>query len=625
MRQSCLTSVALLALAPFGLGQAQSPKLEGDLPSVLARTGDGELIPVTIVMTDQVPIEEFRALGPGMTKADRREYVKTRLKEVALGSQAELLADLRARVAQGDAADLRPLWIHNVVGARLTPAAVKAVAERADVSYVHYDAPHGIEVLSSLPALSPGAPTCGLNLIHAPDVWAQHGITGAGVVVGVIDTGLCTSHSDIKNQLWTNPCEIPNNGIDDEGNGFIDDVNGWNFESNNKNVGDNNGHGSHTAGTVGGDGTGGTQCGVAPDAQIMVLKFFNNVAGGEQSVWDSMQYGLDNGADVLTASLGWAHSWGPDRPTWRAVCENTIAGGVVVVYAAGNEGCGSPPDNVRTPGDVPDVLTVGAVNCSDQIAGFSSCGPITWQGIPPYDDFPYPPGLVKPDVSAHGVDTTSHATCSGYVAFSGTSMATPHVAGAAALILQADPTLDHFGVKNLLEATAVDLGAGGKDNSYGSGRIDALAAVQTAIGNGNFCAPKASSCGPFPLLEGKGRPSATLTAGYVITATGMAGKQVGLLIYGDQGAANIPILGGSLCVASFHRAIPLVDTLGTMGQCNGVLSIDMNTYRAGILGGNPQAFLSVPGTTVHCQMWGRDSANTFGALLTAGWSYTVCP
>jgi len=158
----------------------------------------------------------------------------------------------------------------------------------------------------------------------------------------------------------------------------------------------------------------------------MVTKFWNSFSG-EQSVWDSMQYATDNGAHITTASLGWPHSLNPDRVTWRMVCENTIAAGLVVLYAAGNEGCGNPPDNVRTPGDVPSVLSIGATDCNDVIAGFSSCGPITWQGILPYDDCPYPPGCLKPTVSAPGVSTIScdNLPCTGYTTKSGTSMATP--------------------------------------------------------------------------------------------------------------------------------------------------------------------------------------------------------
>lgn len=463
-----------------------SLKLRADLVDVLRETPQGELVPVTIIMKDQVAREQIQLAYDFENKADRREYVISILKQKAGDTQQDLLAMLEAEQALGNVGEyINSMWIHNLIGAKVTPELAYTIAARADVDYVNYDRPVGPEVLPVEPG--EGGVTagieCGVDLMDADRVWNELGITGNGVVVGVIDTGVCLTHSDIKNQIWYNPNEIPNNGIDDDNNGYIDDINGWNFESNNKDVNDTYGHGSHVSGTVAGDGTGGEQCGMAPNAKIQMLKFWNSFSG-EQTVWDSMEYGVANGADVLTASLGWPHSMYPDRVTWRTICENSIAAGVVVIYAAGNEGCYSAPDNVRTPGDVPDVITVGATDCNDNIASFSSCGPITWTGIMPWNDWPYPPGMIKPTICAPGNNTLSHNFCSGYTYMSGTSMATPHVAGAVALILEANPNLDHFDVKQILMDTAKDLGAAGKDNYYGQGRVNVYDAVLLAMGGG---------------------------------------------------------------------------------------------------------------------------------------------
>ena len=615
-----LPIVALLATP--SLAQELNDKLRGDLPSVLAAASADDLIPVTIVLADHVQTSELYALAAGLTKAERREVTKAYLKQVAADTQGELLALLAERNAQG----VNPFWLHNMIGAEVTPAVVHELASREDVYYVHRNVKLQIQdILTTMPMAAPaGNPTCGLDLINAPDVWNQRGINGAGVTVAVIDTGICTSHSDINDRLWRNAGEIPNNNTDDDNNGFVDDVRGWNFESNNKDINDTFGHGSHVSGTVAGDGTGGTASGVAPGARIMTCKFWNSFSG-EQTVWDGMQYAVDNNADISTASLGWPHNQGPDRVTWRMTCENAIATGLVVIYAAGNEGGSiNDPDNVRTPGDVPDVITAGSVNCNDQISGFSSRGPSTWENIAPYNDHPFPPGLTKPDVCAEGNATVSHNLCNGYVTFAGTSMATPHTAGAAALLLQADPTLDQFGVKAILEGTAVDLGTSGKDNVYGAGRIDCLAAVDAALANGNFCAPKVNSCGTVPTIWTAGNPRASKTDGFTVNADNLPGNGLALMVYTDQGSANTPLLGGSLCIATILRGNP-VGTTGSAGMCNGIASFDMNAFAAGSLGGTPAGFLSVPGTTVHCQWWSRDTANSFGALLTGGTSYTVAP
>lgn len=485
MAMGAALALSAMCLAPAALGQdAGSAKLRDNLAEVLRQTQPDALVPVTIVMREQASRQDVARIAAIGDKAFQRQAIRDLLKPLAAASQADLLARLRQASAAGQAENIRPLWIHNVIGVRATPHVVAQIAQRGDVDYVHYDRPMGVEVLPFEPG-EDGAIAeieCGVDLMGAPRVWSELGFTGRGVVVGIIDTGACITHPDLVNQIWDNPGEIPNNNIDDDNNGYVDDVHGWNFESNNNNVGDNNGHGTHTTGTVAGDGTNGTQSGMAPDVEMMILKFYNSFSG-EQSVWDSIQYGVDNGADVLTASLGWPHSTAPDRPTWRSVCENAMAAGVVVVFAAGNEGnCCPPVDSVRTPGDVPDMITVGATDCNDALASFSSQGPISWTGIQPYNDWPYPPGKIKPTISAPGVNTKSTSNnCTGYTNLSGTSMATPHVAGAIALMLEANPSLDHYAIKDLLEATAVDLGAPGKDNQFGSGRVDAYEAVLSAM------------------------------------------------------------------------------------------------------------------------------------------------
>ena len=218
---------------------------------------------------------------------------------------------------------------------------------------------------------------------------------------------------------------------------------------------------------------------MAPDAALMILKisFFQ-----ESEVWSAMQYAVENGAHVINGSLGWFQSVG-DRAMWRMVSENTIAAGLVLVFSAGNSAQFlDPPFAVGTPGDVPDVITVGATSCSDVIAIFSSPGPVSWEDVPPYFDWPFPPGKTKPSVSAPGLNTEStSADCAGYNFNSGTSMAAPHVSGSVALLLEADPALDHLAVKDLLMRTALDLGDPGLDNTYGAGRVDAFAAVEQSL------------------------------------------------------------------------------------------------------------------------------------------------
>jgi len=499
---TCLL-VALATMPAIAAGTAYPGGLRPPLDQVLASAGADELVPVSVVLKERAPRERVRLAAAGLDRGRARREVVSLLKATAAGTQGPLLARLRALAAEGRVSRIRPLWVGNVVGVDATPEVVRRIAARPEVDWVNYnpkvDVSLGADRFDRSGPADPLAPPagpdeieCGVDHMRAPDVWNGLGVTGDGAVIAVIDSGVCWSHPDIVSQVWVNPGEDLDgdgvvmdaddmNGADDDGNGFVDDLVGWDFDQNDNAPSDDNSHGSHCAGTVAGDGTSGTQAGMAPDARIMIVRVGLNFSD-EVDVWSAMQYAADNGADAISMSLGWPHDQNPDRATWRQNAENTIDAGTAMVVAAGNESGGNEPDNVRTPGDVPRVITIGAVDCNDQIAGFSSRGPVTWQDVPTYGDYPYPPGLIKPDVAGPGVSTKSHNVCAGYSTKSGTSMATPHVAGAVALMKSANPGLSPDAVKQVLQDTAVDLGAPGKDVDFGSGRVDAFEAVNAVFG-----------------------------------------------------------------------------------------------------------------------------------------------
>ncbi|MFN7964133.1 MAG: S8 family serine peptidase [Acidobacteriota bacterium] len=509
----CLFALLVSLISPAVRAQASGAALTGELPQVLERAGDSEFIPVSIVLKDQLTGTALTTRAKAITDRDeRRRVIVSALQSHAARTQARLRAQLESLATRGLARRVRPLWIGNVIGVDLTKTEILRLAQLSEIDHINWNPKRDVflgakENSCTVPppatntaafgALHPEqfAPAafgndeieCGVQQMQAPRVWNELGNTGNGAVIAVIDTGACWTHSDIINQVWVNPGEDLNhngivmdpadvNGIDDDGNGFVDDLIGWDFDNNDREPNDDNSHGSHTAGTVAGDGTAGTQSGMAPDAKVMIVKVGVTFAD-EVDVWNGMQYAAANGAHSISMSLGWPHNQNPDRATWRTNCGNVIDAGTAMVIAAGNEGSGAEPDNVRTPGDVPRVITVGAVDCNDNIAGFSSRGPVTWQSVPPFNDHPFPPGLIKPDVSGPGVDTKSHNVCSGYAFNSGTSMATPHVAGAVALMVSANPGATPDDIKQVLEETAIDLGPPGKDNEYGTGRVDAYEAV----------------------------------------------------------------------------------------------------------------------------------------------------
>ena len=285
-------------------------------------------------------------------------------------------------------------------------------------------------------------------VIGAPQVWSNLGVTGANIVVAILDTGIDYRHPDLGGCLGST-CKV---------------IAGYDFVNSDSDPMDDHGHGTHCAGIVAAKGT---LHGVAPDAKLMAGKVLSS--GGSGS-WSGIIAGIEwatdpddnpatnDGADVISMSLGGSGS--PDDAISQAV-DTAVTAGVVVVVAAGNTG--SNYESVQSPGVARNALTVGATDNSDQIASFSSRGPVpgTWQ--------------IKPEVMAPGVSITSTYLNNGYASMSGTSMATPHVAGAVALLLQRYPSANPEWIKNALMQKAVNLGL----NTYaqGSGRIAVYASA----------------------------------------------------------------------------------------------------------------------------------------------------
>ncbi|MEP0831206.1 S8 family peptidase [Microcoleus sp. AS-A8] len=271
----------------------------------------------------------------------------------------------------------------------------------------------------------------GLNMVKAPEAWAQ-GFTGEGIVVAVIDTGVDYTHLDLDGNIWVNEGEIAGNGIDDDDNGFVDDVRGWDFVANDNNPMDEQGHGTHVAGTIAAEKNDFGVTGVAYNAKIMAVRVLD--AGGSGSVSNiaaGIRYAADNGADVINLSLGGGYSSEEED-----AIEYATAKGSVVVMAAGNESASQPsyPANLANQWGI----AVGAVDSTNTMANFSNKA-----SIPPLDY-----------VVAPGVNIYSTTPGNTYSSFNGTSMATPHVAGVAALMLSANPNLTPAEVESILTKTA---------------------------------------------------------------------------------------------------------------------------------------------------------------------------
>ena len=294
----------------------------------------------------------------------------------------------------------------------------------------------------------------GLAKIQASSAWDM--AKGSGVVVAVVDTGSDPAHPDLAANLWTNPAEIPGNGIDDDGNGYVDDVRGWNFVSNTNAPLDGHSHGTHVSGTIAAVGNNGVGIiGVSPSSKIMAVKgLADDGSGYDSDLAQGIIYAADNGADIINMSWGGTG----DSPVIEDAIQYAHALGVVLVAAAGNSAIDA---SQFLPAKYASVITVSAFNSADAMAPFSNFGS-------------------KIDVAAPGVGIQSTIPGGYYSSYNGTSMAAPHVAGVAALLLSQRPTLTNEQVRQILRQTADDVGAAGFDPQAGYGRINAMKALQAA-------------------------------------------------------------------------------------------------------------------------------------------------
>jgi hypothetical protein len=285
-----------------------------------------------------------------------------------------------------------------------------------------------------------GANDWNINMINAPEVWAQN-YTGQGIVVAVLDSGVDRNHPDLFSNIWTNTRETPGNGIDDDGNGYIDDVFGWNFFDNKNNTLDIHGHGTHVAGTIAGLNNGVGVTGIAYNAQIMPVKVLEDddgdgqATGSFEGIARGIYYAVENGADVINMSLGGNSGNEALAQAVKYASDN----GVIVVMAAGNEAQPSPGYPARYATEF--GVAVGAVDSTNNIAEFSN--------LAGSDS-----SLVY--VTHPGVSIYSALPENKYISWDGTSMAAPHVAGVVALMLEANPNLTNEQVRNILASTTTE-------------------------------------------------------------------------------------------------------------------------------------------------------------------------
>jgi serine protease AprX len=375
--------------------------------------------------------------------------------------------------------DYHPYWVANMIWVRGGMGAIQLLAQRPDVAHLYANPHVALEapVEQTRTSAEPQGVEWNIALVGAPQVWAL-GYTGQGVVIGGQDTGFEWDHPALKNQYrgW-------------DGVSADHDYNWYDATADHSTVPvDPFGHGTHTMGTMVGDDGANNQIGMAPGARWVGCR--NMDAGGIGSPetytacyqWsiaptrvDGSDPRPDLAPDVVNNSWSCPVSEGcTDPDVLLTVVQSVRAAGIVTAHSAGNSG-GSGCESIRTPAAIyAESFTVGATDSSDLIAGFSSRGPVTVDGS----------NRPKPDISAPGVFVRSSVPGGQYDSNSGTSMAAPHVAGLAALLISVQPALKGQveQIETIIEQTALHIpstgcsSSGVPNNVYGWGRIDAIGA-----------------------------------------------------------------------------------------------------------------------------------------------------
>ncbi|MCP4584190.1 MAG: S8 family serine peptidase [candidate division Zixibacteria bacterium] len=485
MRDRLFLIVIVLTIAG-AFTSAVPGEIDPGLVTIMETIDSDKSLSVLVYLDDQVDLYDITndLDSRRATRGQRNQAIVQALQDKATTTQANLVAHLDRLKAANNIESYKAFWISNSINIQTTTHEIYELAKHPDVGTIYFNYEieliEPVEIKNDDPGMIAGVEN-GLTAVRAPEVWAM-GITGNGVLVSNLDTGVQGDHPGLAAR-WAGVADSRYAGHPEWA--WYDPYLGQNdFPY------DNGGHGTHTMGSITGaaPSTGDT-VGVAPGAlwiavapidrgggiartvsdAILSFQWVVNPDGNPSTTWD-VPHVCSNSWGVVTA-----HGYPPCDETFWSYLDACEAAGTVIVFAAGNEGT----SGLRRPGDRAtddyrtfSVAAVDGNTPSWPIASFSSRGPT----------YCAPGGgvAIKPDISAPGVSVRSCYPGSGYVSMSGTSMATPHVAGVVALICEANPNLSVNEIKQIIFDTAYDLGSAGEDNNYGWGMIDAYEAVLRA-------------------------------------------------------------------------------------------------------------------------------------------------
>ena len=462
-------------------------KIAPDVQQALENLAPGQRLAVIVTFEEQADLRHVK----GTDRAQRLRRLIATLQQTAQSTQEPyrlMLADL-SRTAQVNQVTF--FWIFNGLSMAATPEVIAELASRSDVRSITLDRTFPAPALFSTPLgslRSESEPN--LVLTNAPALW-ELGFQGQGIVVANMDSGVSVYHPDLAGQWrggtnsWFDPYgEHPSTPVDLSG------------------------HGTATMGVMVGRDADGTSIGVAPQAEWIAVKIFNDAGQATTSaIHQGFQWLLDPDGNPLTPDAPHVvnNSWSIGNTdcdlTFQLDLQALRAAGMVPVFAGGSTGPGDATS--VSPANNPEAFAVGATDNDDQIYVESARGPSACGE----------PATIYPEMVAPGVDIRTADRYATYQTVSGTSVAAPHVAGALALLLSAYPNLTAVQQEAAVLNGAVDLGGSEPDNVYGWGRLDVLAAYNWLSGTTQLSISKHDSRDPV-------RPGGILTYTLVVTNTG---------------------------------------------------------------------------------------------------------
>lgn len=437
------------------LVQARPSPIDPELAKVMAQASSTDQLDVIVFLADELDTTKVS----GRNKDEKQKNIIEQLRKKSDDTQVVIRRLLKDRQVKKEVTKFTPIWLRNAVALTATKAIITEAAKLPEVGKIVQDATFFAPQVDLASAPATVGIENNISLVNAPDLW-NLGYQGQNVVVASFDTGVDYTHPELQSR-WRGGSDSWYDPYAQHDTPF-----------------DKSGHGTWTMGVIVGGNAGGTSIGVAPQAQWIAAKIFNDLGKATaSSIHLAYQWALNPGGNPAVRDApqvinnSWSYNAIGCSLEFAQDITNLQAAGISQIYAAGNYGPNSSTGS--SPANNPGAFSVGEINNSSLVVNNSSRGPNSCGVSTPVTY----PDIVAPGLSIHSTDLYGF-----YSNNSGTSLSAPHVTGAVALLLSAFPNLTPAQLKAALISTANDLGVAGADNAYGAGRLNILAAYNRLNG-----------------------------------------------------------------------------------------------------------------------------------------------